>query len=191
MLSLGLLGTGVWLREQRGAYEAALAAAAVGIAGSFGTLFVAGPVYDLVPRDVALLGALVTGGRATRALDPLARAGDGLARAARRALGAGACSAAVDGSEHVFLLIAYAATIAVLVWRRWTLLAGFAFASATLAVGRVRGRRAASCSRSCSTALLAAALAFGFEANRRGLHRVEIGPEARTRPSWFAASACS
>ena len=35
VLSLGLLGTGVWLREQRGRYEAALAAAAVGIAGSF------------------------------------------------------------------------------------------------------------------------------------------------------------
>ena len=65
VLSLGLLGAGVWLREQRGRYEAALAAAAVGIAGSFATLFVAGPVYDLVPRDVALLGALVVGGAAT------------------------------------------------------------------------------------------------------------------------------
>ena len=65
VLSLGLLGTGIWLREQRGKYEAALAAAAVGIAGSFGTLLVAGPVYHLVPPDVALLGALATGGLAT------------------------------------------------------------------------------------------------------------------------------
>ena len=66
VLSLGLLGAGVWLREHQGRYEAALAAAAVGIAGSFGTLVVAGPVYGLVPDDVALLGAFAAGAVATR-----------------------------------------------------------------------------------------------------------------------------
>ena len=45
----------MWLREHRDRTEAAVAAAAVGIAGLFGTLVVAGPVYDLLPRPVALL----------------------------------------------------------------------------------------------------------------------------------------
>ena len=64
-ISLGLFGLGAWLREHRDRTEAALVAAAVGIAGSFGTLVVAGPVYELVPRPVALLGAFVVGAAAT------------------------------------------------------------------------------------------------------------------------------
>ena len=186
VLSLGLLGTGVWLREQRGRYEAALAAAAVGISGTFATLFVAGPVYGLVPHDVALLGALVTGGFATalsirwhaQVMGWLGLLG---ALWAPGLLGAG------DGAEHIFLLIAYSAAIVVLVWRRWTVLAGFAFFSATL---QWAGWLADGSELLALTlfGLLAAALAFGFEANRRGLHPVVIGPQARTRPSWFAAS---
>ena len=180
VLSLGLLGTGIWLRERRGKYEAALAAAAVGIAGSFGTLLVAGPVYHLVLPDVALLGALVIGGLATalsirwhaQVMGWLGLLG---AIWAPSVLGWG------DGTEEVFLLIAYAASITVLVARRWTLLAGFVLFSATLGwagwladgdelLGLVL------------YGLLAAALAFGFEARRRGLHRVTIGPEARSAP---------
>src|SRR3954466_4194420 len=40
-LSAGLLGAGVWLREKKARTEASLAAAAVGVAGLFGTLVVA------------------------------------------------------------------------------------------------------------------------------------------------------
>ena len=73
-----------------------------------------------------------------------------------------------DGTEHVFLVIAYTASIAVLVWRRWTVLAGFVFASATLLwAGFVAdGSEALALSL---YGVLAAALAFGFEANRRGV----------------------
>ena len=92
-----------------------------------------------------------------------------------------------DGTEHVYLVIAYTASIAVLVWRRWTALAGFAFASATLEWAGFVGNGSELLAL-VLYGLLAAALAFGFEANRRGVTPVEIGPEARTRPSWFAAS---
>src|SRR3954449_7602786 len=61
VLSLGLLTAGVYLRERRGRNEAALAAPAVGLAGAFGTLVVAGNVYALVPVWVALAGAFATG----------------------------------------------------------------------------------------------------------------------------------
>src|SRR4051794_28782477 len=64
-LSLGLLAAGVRLRERRGRNDAALSAAAAGIAGAFGTLVVAGQVYELIPTAVALLGALAVGGAAT------------------------------------------------------------------------------------------------------------------------------
>ena len=53
-LSPGCSAPGVWLRERSASTEAALAAAAVGIAGLFGTLVVAGPVYHLVPAALAL-----------------------------------------------------------------------------------------------------------------------------------------
>ena len=66
------------------------------------TLFVAGPVYDLVPRDVALLGALVVGGAATalsirwhaQVMGWLGLLG---------ALWAPAVLGCGDGTEHVFL----------------------------------------------------------------------------------------
>ena len=69
VLSFGLLGVGVWLRERRGTTEAALAAAAVGIAGTFGTLIVAGPVYHLVPTPARVAGAFATGAVRHRARD--------------------------------------------------------------------------------------------------------------------------
>ena len=93
-----------------------------------------------------------------------------------------------DGSEHVFLLIAYSrdrgrAGVAALDGaRRLRVLQRDA------AVGGLARRRARAARAHAASALLAAALAFGFEANRRGLHPVVIGPQARTRPSWFAAS---
>ena len=189
VISLGLFGLGAWLREHRDRTEAALVAAAVGIAGSFGTLVVAGPVYELVPRPVALLGAFVIGAAATAfAVRWRAQVIGWLGLLG--ALLAPASLGAIDDGGIVFLAIAYAVTIGVLVWQRWTALAGAVFAvttvqwlwwlwdattgAVTLAVVAFGG--------------LTAALAFGFEANRRGLHPVVIGPRARTSPHPLAAA---
>jgi uncharacterized membrane protein len=59
--SLVLLGAGARLHERRGRNEAALAAAATGIAGLFASNVVAGPVYELVPALAALAAALAIG----------------------------------------------------------------------------------------------------------------------------------
>src|SRR4051812_14398757 len=103
-LSLALLATGIVLR---GRVEAALAAAAVGIAGGFGTLVVAGNVYDLVPVAAALAGAFATGALATalairwraQAIGWLGLLGALLAPAALGGL---------DGAGIVFLATAFA-----------------------------------------------------------------------------------
>jgi uncharacterized membrane protein len=188
-VSVALLGVGVWLREHRDQTEAAVVAAAVGIAGLFGTLVVAGPVYELVPRPLALLGAFVTGAVAvtlairwrTQAYGWLGLLG---ALTAPFALGA------VDGGGIVFLAIAFAATIAVLVWQRWAALAATAFAVTTVQwLGWLLLETPSGAGTVVTLAVfgvLSAALALGFEVNRRGLHRVAIGPRARLRPHPFA-----
>jgi uncharacterized membrane protein len=121
-ISLGLLGAGVWLRERRGRNAAAIAAAAAGVAGAFGALVAAGSHYDLIDDRLALTGALLVGGAATA-----------LAVRWRAPLMGwiGLCGALLapavvsDADPLVYLAIAYAATVAVLVWQRWTAL-GFA-----------------------------------------------------------------
>ena len=140
VLSLGLLGAGVWLRERRGQTEAALAAAAVGIAGTFGTLVVAGSVYELVPRPLALLAAFAVGAGAT-ALATRWRAPVMGWLGLLGALWAPVALGALDGGGIVFLAIAYAATVAVLVWQRWSLLAVFAAFTGDRAVGPVAAGR--------------------------------------------------
>ena len=181
-LSLGLLAAGVWLRERRGNTEAALAAAAVGIAGTFGTLIVAGPVYHLVPTPLAFAAAFATGAFATllatrwhaQVMGWLGLLG---------ALWAPVALGALDGGGIAFLALAYAATVAVLVWQRWTALAVSAFATTALQwVGwLVIESPAAATLTLVVFGTLTAALALGFEARRRGLHPVLIGPEARPR----------
>ena len=86
------------------------------------------------------------------------------------ALSAPAALGAIDGGGMVFLAIAYAATIAVLVWQRWTALAGSAFVHRDAAVARLVliGARARSTRRAGRrSACLNAALALGLEARRR------------------------
>ncbi len=188
VLSLGLLGVGVWLRERRGTTDAALAAAAVGIAGTFGTLVVAGPVYHLVPAPLAFAAAFATGAFATllatrwnaQAIGWLGLLG---ALSAPLALGA------LDGGGMAFLALAYAATVGVLVWQRWTTLAAFASfiaAAQWLAWVFAGASSLASTSTLVVFGALTAALALGFEARRPGLHRVLIGPEARPFMNRFA-----
>src|SRR4051794_1237440 len=131
LVSLGLLGAGIWLREHRDRTEAALAAAAVGVAGCFGTLVVAGPVYDLVPRGLALFGAFVAGALATTvAVRWRAPVMGWLGLLG--ALWAPAALGALDGGGITFLALAYAAAVVVLVWQRWVPLAWAAFVTATL-----------------------------------------------------------
>lgn len=129
-ISLGLLGLGFRLRERRGRNDAALSAAAAGLAGAFGTLVVTGQAYDLLPTALALLGALAVGGAATvlairwraQVLGWIGLVG---------ALLAPAVLGAYEGGGMPYLAVAYAATVAVLVWQRWTALGFAAFALAT------------------------------------------------------------
>jgi uncharacterized membrane protein len=130
-LSAALLAAGVRLRERRDRTEAALAAAAAGIAGLFGTLVVAGPVYHLVPGAAALGGAALVGALATW----LALRWDAQAFAWLGLLGALSSPAAVgalDAYAIAFLAIAYAAAVAVIVWRHWPALAWAAFVTVTM-----------------------------------------------------------
>ena len=114
VLSAGLLAAGVWLRERKGQTEASLAAAAVGIAGLFGTLVVAGPVYHLVPAPLAFAAAFATGAFATwLAIHWRAQVMGWLGLLG--ALWAPTALGAFDGGGMVFLAIAFAATIPVLV----------------------------------------------------------------------------
>src|SRR4051812_21283332 len=169
-LSLGLLATGIFLR---GRFEAALAAAAVGIAGCFGTLEVAGNVYDLVPVAAALAGAFATGALAT-ALGIRWRAQAFGWLGLLGALLAPAALGALDGAGIVFLCVAFAAAVAVLAWRDWPALAWASFAAATLqwlwwlAVDAPTSRAAVLAL--VAFGLLTAALAFGLEARRGRLH---------------------
>jgi uncharacterized membrane protein len=171
VLSAGLLGVGVWLRERKGRTEASLAAAAVGVAGLFGTLGVAGPVYDLVPIPVAYVGAFATGACATvLAIRWRAQAIGWLGL-----LGA-LLAPAVLGGGIVFLAIAFAAAIPVLVHERWTALGVLAYLLTTVQWAFAGASAAALVVFGALTVLLA----LGLEINRRGLAPVAIGPRART-----------
>ena len=111
VVSLALLGVGVWLRERRGRNTAAVAAAAAGVAGAFGTLVVAGQHYALIDNRLALTGALIVNGVATA-----------LAVHWRAPIIAwiGLCGALLrpavlsDDDPLAYLAVAYAATVAVL-----------------------------------------------------------------------------
>ncbi len=131
VLSAGLFAAGVWLRERKAQTEASLAAAAVGVAGLFGTLVVAGPVYHLVPVPLAFAGAFATGAAAT-ALAIRWRAQVMGWLGLLGALWAPTALGAFDGGGMAFLAIAFAATIPVLVHQRWTTLGVFAYLTMTL-----------------------------------------------------------
>ena len=166
-----------------------MVAAAVGIAGLFGTLVVAGPVYELIPRPVALFGAFATGAvGVTLAIRWRAQVYGWLGLLG--ALTAPIALGAIDGGGIVFLAVAFAATIAVLVWQRWTALAVAAFTVTTLQwLGWLLFEGLGDPATIVTLTVfgvLTAALALGFELNRPGLHPVAIGPRARLRPHPFA-----
>ena len=178
VLSLALLGAGVWLRE-RAPTEASLAAAAVGIAGPFGTLVVAGPSTTSA-RHAGVAGAFATGAVATAlAIHWRAQVMGWLGLLG--ALWAPTALGAFDGGGMVFLAIAFAATIAVLVWQRWTTLGGLRLRHRDAAVARLG---------LFDTSSTLALVVFGvLDRRSRSASRptaaaapVAIGPEARTRP---------
>jgi uncharacterized membrane protein len=179
VLSGGLLGVGVWLRERKAKTEASLAAAAVGVAGLFGTLVVAGPVYHLVPVPLAFAGAYVTGAAATAlAIHWRAQVMGWLGLLG--ALWAPTALGAFDGGGMVFLAVAFAATIAVIVYQRWTTLGVFAYLTTTLQWMTWVAFDTSSLAALIVFGTLTAVYALGVEVNRRGLAPVEIGPAART-----------
>jgi uncharacterized membrane protein len=125
--SLLLLGLGAWLHERRGRNEAALAAAATGIAGLFATVVVAGPVYHLVPAVAALVAALTVGATATLLALRWRAQGIGWLGILGALVSPALVGAAGDGTAIALMLVAYAAAGAVLLWQRWHALGGTAF----------------------------------------------------------------
>jgi uncharacterized membrane protein len=128
--SLALLAAGFRLHERRRA-EAGLAAAATGIAGLFGTLAVAGAVYDLVPGVLALAGGLVVGVTATALALRWEAPGIGALGIVGALLSPALVGAQPSGEGVALLAIALASATAVLLWQRWNWLAFAAFAIAT------------------------------------------------------------
>ena len=130
---------------------------------------IAGAVYDLVPTTVALAGAFVVGAVATRLATRWNAQADGLARAARRAVGARRRSA--PRGRRRLPRHRVRGDVAVLVWQRWTRSPGPRSSLATLQwppgrIGAELGR--SPCSPSFG--VLNAALALGLEARRPGLN---------------------
>jgi uncharacterized membrane protein len=128
-VSAALLIAGARARERRVRNDAALAAAAAGIAGLFGTLVVAGQVYALIPLAAALALSLLVGAAATA----LAVRWRAQVMGWLGLLGALLAPAVLGGDGGIaFLAVAYGATVAVLVRERWTALMFTAFTVVTI-----------------------------------------------------------
>ena len=114
-----LLGLGAWLHERRGRTQAALAACGTGLAGLFLSLTAATVLYDLVPIGLALAAAFLFGAiGATLAIrwDATPIGGLGILGALAAPI---LTDATHDAQALLFLAVAEAAAVAVLVWRRW------------------------------------------------------------------------
>jgi uncharacterized membrane protein len=131
-----LLALGAWLHESKGRTQASLAACGTGLAGLFLSLTAATVLYDLVPIELALAGAFVFGGiGAALAVRWNATPIGGLGILG--ALAAPLLTGAVDDAASLlFLAVAEAAAIAVLVWRCWSWLR---VAAVALVLGQLAG----------------------------------------------------
>jgi uncharacterized membrane protein len=117
--SAALLGLGAWLHERRDRTQASLAACGTGLAGLFLSLTAATVLYDLVPIELALVGAFAFGSvGASLAIrwDATPIGGLGILGALSAPLLVGATD---NAQALLFLAVAEAAAVAVLVWRRW------------------------------------------------------------------------
>jgi uncharacterized membrane protein len=117
--STAILAAGIWLRERRGRNEAAMAAAASGLAGLFLTVVVATRMYDLVPAVPGIVLALCIGAGASflalRWSAPVIGGIGTLGAAISPAL----AGAPQDATTIALLFVATAAGAVVLVYRRW------------------------------------------------------------------------
>jgi uncharacterized membrane protein len=125
--STTLLVVGIWLYERKGRTQAALAAVAAAIAALYATDTTATVVYGLVSAPAGLVLAGLIGIAATAIAvrwNSQVVAGIGLVGAllAPVLVGAGTTSASL-----AFMTVALVATVAVLLWQRWSWLASIAF----------------------------------------------------------------
>ena len=131
LASLAVLGVGIWLREHRGRNEAAMAAAATGLAGLFLTVVVAARVYELIPALPAVaLGLAVGAVGVGLALRWNAQVVGGLGTLGA-ALSPVLAHAPYDGTTIALLFVATGAGAAVLVHKNWRWLAMALFIVAT------------------------------------------------------------
>lgn len=125
-----IFAVGVWLSETRRRNQASLAMVGTGIAGLYLALTAATSLYGLVPVALALAVALGIGAAGAA----LAVRWDSQSLAALGILGALVSPLLVDAfptrAGIVFLAVALAAAVAVLVWREWEWLRVVAFAVA-------------------------------------------------------------
>jgi Predicted membrane protein (DUF2339) len=114
-----LLAAGAWLHERRDRTQASLAIVGTGLAGLFLSLTAATVLYDLIAVELALGGAFVFGAIGSALAirwnaTPIGALGILGALAAPMLTGATA-----NAQSLLFLAVAYAAAVAVLLWRRW------------------------------------------------------------------------
>ena len=121
--SLALLGLGTWLHARRGRTEASVVLVGVATCGLFVTLLVAAHVYALIPPQLAVVGALITGAAATI----LAIRWAGIAIALLGLIGALLSpvfvGAPIDALTLTLLAVAAACATWTAVWQRWEWLA--------------------------------------------------------------------
>jgi uncharacterized membrane protein len=122
LASLLVFGAALWLRRAYGPVHSALAAAGAGIAGGYATLLAATALYDLVPREIALV--LAAGIAALGTVTALAWASELLAGLGLiGAMLAPAAIALQDGEWSpigtAFAAVMFAATASVAIARRW------------------------------------------------------------------------
>jgi uncharacterized membrane protein len=125
--SLGLLLGGVWLHERQGRTEAARAAVAASLSGLFATILVAVQAYELISPGLGLVLAAAVAAAgfllAVRWDAPVVAAVGSLgALGAPLLTGVGSAGAGI-----AFVAVALAATVLILLWRRWDWLALAAF----------------------------------------------------------------
>ena len=125
--STALLGTGLYLHEQQGRTQAALAAVATAIAALYITLTAATGLYDLIDPALALVFAGLVGAVATAIAvrwDEPVVAGLGIVGAL---LAPVFVDAGTDSTALAFMTIALVSAVGVLLWRRWSWLGVAAF----------------------------------------------------------------
>ena len=197
--STALLGVGLYLHEQQGRTQAALAAVAAAIAALYVTLTAATGLYDLIDPALALVFAGLVGAVATAIAvrwDEPVVAGLGIVGAL---LAPVFVEAGTDSTALAFMTIALVSAVGVLLWRRWSWLGSRPSSSARLSsgsgssgsTGTASGSPSASWPVSgCSTSSLRSAMSFA--SRRPTCASSRRASCSRTPRSWPApAGRCS